>query len=143
MTNLEIEKEKLDKKVNQYEKIKNFRNKEELNNATLILIAQIQRAREVNIINNIMVNEYIVRLKTKYKDMIQKKQMQEYKEQVLNFNDDFVTSKERVYMMKEQEKKSIEEWKKELEKKATEDSSASAMHEKEENIRDKESEREA
>ena len=143
MTNLEIEKEKLDKKVNQYEKIKNFRNQEELNNATLILIAQIQRAREVNIINNIMVNEYIVRLKTKYKDMIQKKQMQEYKEQVLNFNDDFVTSKERVYMMKEQEKKSIEEWKKELEKKETEDSSASAMHEKEENIRDKESEREA
>lgn len=143
MTNLEIEKEKLDKKVNQYEKIKNFRNKEELNNATLILIAQIQRAREVNIINNIMVNEYIVRLKTKYKDMIQKKQMQEYKEQVLNFNDDFVTSKERVYMMKEQEKKSIEEWKKELEKKVTEDSSTIAMHEKEENIRDKESEREA
>ena len=62
-----------------------------------------------------MANEYIVRLKTKYKDMI----------------------------LKEQEKKSIEEWKKELEKKETEDSSASAMHEKEENIRDKESEREA
>ena len=122
MTNRELAKQTLDRRMEEFEKYQKFKNKEDLDNATRTLVAQVQMVREVNLINTIMTNEYLSRIEKKYRDTLHSEQFKEYREQVINFNDDFITSRERLYNMREQEKKntqSMRMWEREVDKKST------------------------
>lgn len=145
MTNRERAKQTLDRKIKEYEKYRKFKDKEFLDNVTKTLIAQVQMVRNVNLITSIMANEYLSRLEKKYMETLQSEQFKEYRGQIINFNDDFTTSKERLYNEWEQEKKHAEQsitvWEKELDKKNTANSNNNT-NEREENLRDKENERE-
>ena len=105
MTKKEIAKQSLNRKIEEYEKYRKFKDKEEADNTYRTLEAQIKLAKEVNLINTVMTMEYLSRLQKRYSQILQSEQFREYRDQVLNFNDDVITDKERLYTMQQQEKK--------------------------------------
>lgn len=145
MTNKEIAKQTLDRKLEECERYRKFKDKEQLDSTFQTLAAQVKLAREVNLINTVMTIEYLSRLEKKYMEVLQSEQFKEYRDQVINFNDDVITERERLYAMREQEKKNIEQsmkkWEKEIDKKASSNSSSST-NERTEITKDKENERE-
>lgn len=120
MTKKELAKQALDRKIADYEKTNAYRNKEELDKATQALVEQVRMAQNVNLINATLSNEYLAKLEKKYTQSIHSEQFKEYREQVLNFNDDFITSRERLFRMRKTEKesteKSMSKWKNEINK---------------------------
>lgn len=144
MTKKEIAKQILDRKLEDCKK-REFKEKEKMDEAFVTLANQIKLAREVNLINTAMTIEYLSHLEQKYRENLQSEQFKEYRDQVINFNDDITTERERLYVMRKQEKEnnqqSMKKWEQELDKKNSSNSAAS-VSERAEITRDKENERE-
>lgn len=151
MTKQEIAKEAFERKLETYKKYQQFKDKEELDKQTEHIIIQIKNAEQVKLINEVMANEYLTELKRNYTAHIHSEQFKEWREQVINFNDDFITSRERLFAMRDEEKKSLNttekfafslnDWKRELDRNGA-SSNASGNNEREEITHDKQEERE-
>ena len=66
MINRKLIKETIDRRMKEYEKYQKFKDKEELDNVTRVLVAQVEAVKKLNIINITMANEYLVRLQKRY-----------------------------------------------------------------------------
>ncbi len=151
MTKQEIAKEAFERKLETYKKYQQFKDKEELDKQTEHIIMQIKNAEQVKLINEVMANEYLAELKRNYTAHIHSEQFKEWREQVINFNDDFITSRERLFAMRDEEKKSLNtrekfafslnDWKRELDRNGA-STNASGNNEREEITHDKQEERE-
>lgn len=113
----------LKKEINKLERQKKFKDMTELKSASMELEAQIVSAREVQLLTAIEAEEYMARIKNKYLDIMKKCFIKEYREQVINFNDDILTDRERLYLIRQQERKEVvegmEKWKGEINKKSS------------------------
>lgn len=92
-----------------------YKHKQDLDRSMFVLAEQIKMVHEMNLINTIMANKYLSDLKKKYAKILQLEQFKEYREQVINFNDDVVTDRERLFNIRKTEadnnKLSMDAWK--------------------------------
>lgn len=104
----------INKRMSNFENGK-YEDKQDLDRSTLVLAEQIKMIHEVNLINTIMANKYLSDLQKKYAKLLQTEQFKEYREQVINFNDDFITDRERLFNIRKTEadnnKMSMDAWK--------------------------------
>lgn len=151
MTKREIAKEALERKLEAYRKYQLFTEKQKLDEQTEIISNQIKTAEQVRLINETMAREYLAQLKKAYNEHLAKEQFKEWREQVLNFNDDYVTGMERLFILRKEEKKNIQQsakegfslksWKMEIER-DSDASGSSGNNERDEITHDKQEERE-
>lgn len=145
VTSKDIAKQILDRKIVEYEKYRKFKDKKELDEAMQVLTSKIQLAVEVNMISVIAANSYLSQLEKKYIEIMYSEQFKEYREQIINFNDDIITSRERLFIMRKQEtentKNSMKTWRSELDKQSS-SGAGEGGNGREEILKNKETERE-
>lgn len=97
MTRKEQAKEILDRKLKEIENKKKFENEKELEQDIAAVAAQIHKVQEVSLINTIEMNAYLSRLEEKYLKVLHTEQFKEYREQVINGDDDYLSYRERLF----------------------------------------------
>lgn len=150
MTKSEIAKRALERKLEAYEKYQQFTEKQKLDEQTELLSNQIKSVEQVRFINEIMARDYLSRLKKAYQEHLAKEQFKEWREHVMNFNDDYITGMERLFILRENEEKhvrqsaekgfSLNSWRNEIER-DNEATGNSGNSEREEISHDKQEER--
>jgi len=154
MTKSEMAKEALERKLEAYKKYQLFTEKQKLDEQTDIIRNQIKSAERVRLINDIYAREYLSKLKKAYQEHLAKEQFKEWREHVLNFNDDYITGMERLFVLREGEERSVRQsaesadkgfslssWRSEIERDG-ETTGNSGNSEREEISHDKQEERE-
>lgn len=125
----------INKKMYDYEKYADYKDKADLDRATLLITEQIKLVHELNLINTIIANKYLSDLQKIFTMKLQRKQFKEFREQVINFNDDFTTEKEQLFIIRKTEnnnlKMSMNEWKNAIdeEKKGIDDDTETSKEE--------------
>lgn len=129
----------INKRMKNYENYLKYKDKQELDRSTYILVEQIKMIHELNLINTVMANNYLSDLKKKYIKKLQQEQFKEYREQIINFNDDVLTDRERLFLVRKTEENnarmSMNEWKQSLNNNKKESSSNNGHFEKEERFK--------
>lgn len=112
----------LDKVISEFEK-SDYENidKKIINRESDFLNKQINFFNQINLINVITANHYLARVEEKRLNEIKKSREKEYREQVINFNDDITTEKERILLTQKKEAISLNDWEKIINEESKED----------------------
>ena len=139
--------------VNNY-KNSDFKGKteKEINERADFIKEQIDFVQQLDLVNIITMNEYLSQVEKKRVEELKKLSRREYREQVVNFNDDVLTAREKYILAQKEEQKalnknkgidddtlSVSEWLYQIENDVS--SSSSANNEREAMNRNKEQEK--
>lgn len=88
---------------------RDFKSEDDVNEMSNFIKEQVIFVYRIELIQTIMLDEYLSRIERKRIEELKKIAQKEYREQVINFNDDIITDKEKLLLARQQEKKNIEE----------------------------------
>lgn len=112
---MDIAEESLERSVETYLYYTDFKDKEELDKKSERLSSQIKMFLACNIINFIMAQEYLASMEKRYIEALHSERFKEWREQIINLNDDFISDRERLFHLKAVEKDVLGKIKKESE----------------------------
>lgn len=116
-----------------------FKERKDVEERAKFITEQVIFVQQLNLINTICINEYLARIEKKRIDELNKLGQKEYREQVVNFNDDYVTDRERRILSEKEEKLfSMSDWKETI---SDNNGSSSGNSDREDNFKNKENER--
>lgn len=106
-------------------------NKERLEAQIQLINEQMKFAFQIQLINFRKLQQLQMEIQELLEEKLQHNRTQDFKEQIINKNDDTYTPRERLYDMRENEKKSLNEWKDEIKdmKKINSDPSSNSSEE--------------
>lgn len=119
MTEEQLLLESLEKRIEQHEKNKKIKDKKELNEITQKLMMQVKTLENLNIIQRILADEFLQRIKNKYMETMKSEQFKLHKQETVDMEDGVYTEKENIIISerrneKEHMKKTMNEWEQEL-----------------------------
>ena len=121
--NQKIAQESLERKIENYKNHK-IKDAQDLEQSTNRLINQIHLAELVRLINTIQMNDYLSRVEKRYMELLQTEAFKEYREQIVNFNDDYESFRDRLFRYAKQNEKNVSRSKNEWEEMLKENYSA-------------------
>lgn len=119
MSDHEIVERDIERKIEAYKKNQKENDKKSLDEHTEEVVKQVLMFERMGMINNYQAQIYLSDLKRIYEEFLKGELFKEWRENVINFNDDILTSQERLLLSRLDEKKSSVNmvfWEKELRK---------------------------